>query len=237
MPIYLPQLSAHDVSFPPLARALTEPDGLLAMGGDLSPERLLNAYSQAIFPWFSEDDPILWWSPSVRALFPPDTLSLNRTLKKLLRRHQLSFSINTAFTSVIKQCSAPRAKQPGTWILPQMQQAYIKLNQLGYAHSVEVWHQQQLVGGLYGILVGEMFCGESMFNLMPDMAKLALVALQQHLQCVASGWIDCQMPNPFLLQLGATAMPRVDYVVLLEQCKGRTLPQTHWQPQHFELKP
>ena len=236
MPIYLPQLSAHDVSFPPLTRALTEPDGLLAMGGDLSPERLLSAYSQAIFPWFSEGDPILWWSPSVRALFQPDTLKLNRTLKKLLKRQQLSFSINTAFPAVIKHCSAPRAKQPGTWILPQMQQAYIKLHQLGYAHSIEVWQQQRLVGGLYGIMVGEMFCGESMFNLMPDMAKLALVALQQHLQSTATGWIDCQMPNPFLLQLGATAMPKADYVALLEQCKSCTLPPAHWQPQHLELK-
>jgi leucyl/phenylalanyl-tRNA---protein transferase len=234
--IYLPQLSAHDVSFPKLDHALTEPDGLLAMGGDLSTERLLSAYSKGIFPWFSEGDPLLWWSPSVRAVFAPNTLTLNRTLKKCISRNQLSFSINRAFADVIAHCAAPRAKQPGTWILPQMQQAYIQLHQLGYAHSIEVWQQQKLVGGLYGVLVGSLFCGESMFNRLPDTAKLALVALQQHLQQVAPGWIDCQLPNPFLLQLGARPMPRKDYVVLLQQHVQHSTPEAHWQPQLFTLE-
>lgn len=228
MAIYLPELSAHDVSFPPLHRALSNPDGLLAMGGDLSPARLISAYSQAIFPWFSQGDPLLWWSPSQRAIFAPDTLKLNRTLKKQLKRYQLHFSVNTAFSQVMAHCAAPRAKQPGTWILPEMQQAYLQLHLQGHAHSIEVWQQDKLVGGLYGVLIGSLFCGESMFNLLPDTAKLALVALQQHLQQVAPGWIDCQMPNPFLLQLGAQSLPRADYVSLLQASAAQQTPASHW---------
>jgi len=233
--IYLPELSAHDVSFPKLDRALTEPDGLLAMGGDLSPQRLISAYSQAIFPWFSEGDPILWWSPSVRAVFAPDTLQLNRTLKKQINRYQLRCSINFAFNDVIKCCAAPRAKQPGTWILPEMQHAYRQLHNLGYAHSIEVWQQDKLVGGLYGVLIGKLFCGESMFNLVPNMAKLALVALQHQLQQLGAGWIDCQMPNPFLQQQGAQAISRNDYVRLLYQYGQTTTTADDWQPQYLEL--
>lgn len=235
MPIYLPQLSAHDVSFPELHRALKQPDGLLAMGGDLSPERLISAYSQAIFPWFNEGDPLLWWSPSIRAVFAPHSLKLNRTLKKQLKRFQFSFSINTAFADVIALCAAPRVKQEGTWILPPMQQAYLRLHQQGMAHSIEVWQQDRLVGGLYGVLVGGLFCGESMFNLLPDTAKLALIVLQQHLQQVAPGWIDCQLPNPFLLQQGARPMPRSDYITLLSQLRHQQSPGRHWQAQVLTL--
>jgi leucyl/phenylalanyl-tRNA---protein transferase len=235
VPIYLPELAEHDVSFPELHRALTQPDGLLAMGGDLSPERLLSAYSNAIFPWFNEGDPLLWWSPSMRAVFAPESLPLKRTLKKQIKRYQLSFSVNKAFSAVIAHCAAPRAKQPGTWILPPMQQAYQQLHKQGFAHSIEVWQQDNLVGGLYGVLIGSLFCGESMFNLIPNSAKLALVALQQHLQQVAPGWIDCQMPNPFLLQQGATPLPRPDYVALLHQQRHQLTPAAHWQAQAIVL--
>jgi leucyl/phenylalanyl-tRNA---protein transferase len=233
--IYLPELSPHDVSFPKLHRALSEPDGLLAMGGDLSPSRLMSAYSQAIFPWFSDGDPILWWSPSIRAVFAPNTLKLNRTLKKQIKRYQLRFSVNRAFTDVMQHCAAPRTKQPGTWILPQMQLAYLQLHKKGYAHSIEVWQQENLVGGLYGVLVGSLFCGESMFNRLPDTAKLALVVLQQHLQQVAAGWIDCQLPNPFLLQLGARKLARDDYLTLLQHYAKHIIPVNHWQSR--EIKP
>ena len=235
MAIYLPELAPHDVSFPPLSRVLDDPDGLLAMGGDLSVQRLLSAYQQGIFPWFSEGDPLLWWSPSVRAVFPPDTLRLSRTLKKQIRRHQLHFSVNKAFVRVIKQCAAPRAKQPGTWILPAMQQAYTELHRQGHAHSVEVWQQDTLVGGLYGVQIGNLFCGESMFNQVPDTAKLALVALQCHLQRAAAGWIDCQMPNPFLLQLGVQPLPRPDYLKLLTRLRQQSMPATHWAARDFSL--
>ena len=227
--IYLPELSKHDVSFPKLHHALTEPDGLLAMGGDLSAERLISAYSSGIFPWFSEGDPLLWWSPSVRAIFPPDTLTLNRTLKKQVRRYKLHFSVNTAFAAVIKHCAAPRTRQQGTWILPQMQQAYLQLHHLGYAHSIEVWQQDKLVGGLYGVMIGQLFCGESMFNLLPDTAKIALVVLQYHLKTVAEGWIDCQLPNPFLQQMGVQSIPREEYTSLLQQLKHKAVVKSHWQ--------
>ena len=235
MAIYLPELAAHDVAFPSLHRALHQPDGLLAMGGDLSVPRLISAYSQAIFPWFSHGDPILWWSPSVRAVFAPGSLTLNRSLRKQLARYQFSFTVNQAFDRVIRQCAAPRAKQPGSWILPEMQQAYIALHQQGYAHSIEVWQQAELVGGLYGVQIGSLFCGESMFNLKPDTAKLALVMLQQHLQQLADGWIDCQLPNSFLLQLGATPMPRDNYVALLQQQAVRILPAQHWHSRQLHL--
>ncbi|MBU2115495.1 MAG: leucyl/phenylalanyl-tRNA--protein transferase [Gammaproteobacteria bacterium] len=235
MAIYLPELAAHDVEFPSLHRALHQPDGLLAMGGDLSVPRLISAYSQAIFPWFSHGDPILWWSPSVRAVFAPGSLTLNRSLRKQLARYQFSFTVNQAFDRVIRQCAAPRAKQPGSWILPEMQQAYIALHQQGYAHSIEVWQQAELVGGLYGVQIGSLFCGESMFNLKPDTAKLALVMLQQHLQQLADGWIDCQLPNPFLLQLGATPMSRDNYVALLQQQAVRILPAQHWHSRQLHL--
>ena len=228
MAIYLPELKPHDVSFPPLHRAFKEPDGLLAIGGDLSVPRLLSAYHQGIFPWFNQDDPLLWWSPSVRAVFAPETLKLNRTLKKQLRRHQLHFSLNTAFAKVIRLCAAPRAKQPDTWISPPMQQAYCQLHRQGHAHSIEVWQQDDLVGGLYGVQVGGLFCGESMFNRIPDMAKLALIALQTHLRHAGQGWIDCQMPNPFLLQLGAQPLARDEYIKLLTNQRQQQLPSAHW---------
>lgn len=236
MAIYLPELSTHDVSFPPLHRALSEPDGLLAMGGDLSVPRLLSAYRQGIFPWFSEGDPLLWWSPSTRAVFTPDSLTLSRTLKKQLRRYQLRFSVNLAFAQVISQCAAPRAKQPGTWILPAMQQAYLALHQQGHAHSIEVWQQDNLVGGLYGVQIGGLFCGESMFNRLPDTAKLALVALQHLLQQATEGWIDCQMPNPFLLQLGVQPISRQQYLTLLTAQREASLPAEFWQPRFFVLE-
>ncbi|MCD1599215.1 leucyl/phenylalanyl-tRNA--protein transferase [Rheinheimera aquimaris] len=229
MTIYLPELDAHDVSFPELHHALTEPDGLLAMGGDLSTARLINAYSSGIFPWFSEGDPMLWWSPSVRAVFPPDTLTLNRTLRKQIRRYNLHFSVNTAFAEVTRHCAAPRVRQPGTWILPQMQQAYLQLHHLGFAHSIEVWQHNKLVGGLYGVMIGQLFCGESMFNFLPDAAKIALVVLQQHLKAVAEGWIDCQLPNPFLQQMGVQSIPREEYISLLKQLKDKTVVKSHWQ--------
>lgn len=235
MTIYLPALSEHDVSFPALHHALTEPDGLLAMGGDLSVARLLSAYSSGIFPWFSEDEPILWWSPSVRAVFQPDTLVLNRTLKKQIKRYQLHFSINTAFAQVVKLCAAPRAKQPYTWILPEMQQAYVALHEQGHAHSIEIWQGNTLVGGLYGVMVGQLFCGESMFNLLPDTAKIALIVLQQHLKNVTAGWIDCQLPNPFLLQMGVTPIERKQYINLLQQLKHQTVEPSHWYARNITL--
>ncbi|MCH8536400.1 MAG: leucyl/phenylalanyl-tRNA--protein transferase [Alkalimonas sp.] len=234
MPVYLPELT-QQLTFPPVHQALRQPDGLLAMGGDLQPERLLLAYQSGIFPWFSQGDPLLWWSPSVRALFPPGQLQLNRTLRKQCRKMQYGCSVNIAFEQVIKQCAAPRPYQLDTWILPPMQQAYIQLHQLGYAHSIEIWHQQELVGGLYGLMIGKLFCGESMFNRQPGTAKLAMIALQHHLQQHQAGWIDCQMPNDFLDQLGVCHFPRQQYLALLQELAQQPYPASAWQPHPFKL--
>ena len=235
MTIYLPELAQHDVRFPPVSQALNNPDGLLAMGGDLSANRLVQAYRHAIFPWFSDGDPILWWSPSERAMFAPDTLLLNRSLRKQLRRDDIRFSLNHCFETVTGHCAEPRNKQPNTWILPQMQQAYLQLHHMGIAHSVEVWQNNTLVGGLYGLTIGGLFCGESMFNKVPNAAKLALIALQHHLQQRCTGWIDCQLPNPFLLQMGAHSVARSAYLTLLKQQRDNAVDSAHWQPQPIVL--
>ncbi|WP_333796512.1 leucyl/phenylalanyl-tRNA--protein transferase [Rheinheimera sp.] len=236
MPIYLPELREDPHWFPPLSESLSYPDGLLAMGGDLSPQRLLAAYQSAIFPWFGEDEPILWWSPATRAVFAPHQLQLNRSLKKYLKKQQYHFSCNMAFTDVVRLCAAPRANQQGTWIVPQMQKAYLALHLAGVAQSIEVWRGSELVGGLYGLTIGGLFCGESMFNLEANTAKLALVMLQKQLQRYSAGWIDCQMPNPFLLQLGVQPLPRADYLLLLNQLKYQQVPTEFWLAQALEFE-
>lgn len=236
MPIYLPELLADDLRFPPVAQALSKPDGLLAMGGDLSPARLQLAYQSGIFPWFSAGDPLLWWSPAVRAVFAPNTLTFNRTLRKQWQKGGFEVTVNHDFAAVIRQCAAPRPTQADTWILPPIQQAYLSLHQQGIAHSVEIWQQQQLVAGLYGVQVGELFCGESMFNHIPNGAKFALIALQQHLQSHAEGWIDCQIPNRFLLQLGATTLHRTDYLALLTRLSSASPPAAHWRRQRLTIR-
>lgn len=236
MVIYLPELSKQSLEFPPVSQALTEPDGLLAMGGDLSPERLLKAYQTGIFPWFSPGDPLLWWSPSQRAIFKPSALKPNRSLRKLLNQTPFQITINTAFSQVIRACSAPRPSQQGTWIVPDIQKAYIALHQQGHAHSIEVWRQEELVGGCYGVMVGQLFCGESMFNTLPNTAKIALAALQQHLGSFATGYIDCQMMNPFLQQLGAEPLSRSTYLTLLANHKARLCPPDVWRQQRLELE-
>ncbi|MDR2892838.1 MAG: leucyl/phenylalanyl-tRNA--protein transferase, partial [Deltaproteobacteria bacterium] len=171
MPVY--QLSGHDLTFPP-AR-LAEPDGLLAVGGDLSLPRLLAAYSQGIFPWYAEGLPILWYSTHPRCVLFPEKLHVPRSLARLLRQGKFIFSVNQSFATVIRQCAAtPRPGQPGTWILPEMIQAYCELHEAGYAHSVEVWQGENLVGGLYGVALGRVFFGESMFYAVPDASKAAV---------------------------------------------------------------
>lgn len=235
MAIELAQLTKDPSWFPPLGLALREPDGLLAFGGDLSIERLQQAYRRGIFPWFNADDPLLWWSPSVRAVFAPHTLRINRTLRKEIRRGGFEFSCNRAFDQVIAACADPRAKQAGTWIQPSIQQAYIALHRNNLAHSIEVWQHDELVGGLYGLQIGELFCGESMFNRKPNTAKLALSMLQQHLSGFSQGWIDCQMPNPFLLSQGATPVSRSEYLLILRALRDSAVAPKHWQARSLEL--
>ena len=194
--------------FPPVSRALKSPNGLLAAGGDLSPSRLLDAYSKGIFPWFSEGDPILWWSPDPRMVLFPDELRVSRSLRKTVQRGVYETRFDTAFRAVIEACAAPRAGQMGTWILPEMVAAYTTLHDLGYAHSVESWREGELVGGLYGVALGRVFFGESMFSHAPDASKVALVKLVERLLAQQFRLIDCQQATAHLASLGAREVPR-----------------------------
>jgi len=198
--------------FPPIATALREPNGLLAAGGDLSPQRLLNAYSLGIFPWFSEGDPILWWSPDPRMVLFPSELKLSHSLAKVLRNKPYEVRVDSAFRTVMESCStAPRPGQSGTWISTQMIDAYCHLHKLGYAHSVETWIDGELAGGLYGVALGRVFFGESMFRRKTDASKIAFIHLVKQLEAWGFGMIDCQMNTRHLASLGAHEISRDEF--------------------------
>ncbi|MCE5180315.1 MAG: leucyl/phenylalanyl-tRNA--protein transferase [Betaproteobacteria bacterium] len=197
--------------FPPLESALREPNGLLAAGGDLSPRRLVAAYSKGIFPWFSPGEPILWWSPDPRMVLFPADLKISRSLRKTLKKSGYAVRADTAFRTVMQQCAAPRDGQPGTWISPAMIAAYTELHEQGIAHSVETWANGKLVGGLYGVALGRMFYGESMFSLASDTSKIAFVHLARQLERWGFGMIDCQMKTAHLATLGAREIPRAEF--------------------------
>ncbi|WP_111656642.1 leucyl/phenylalanyl-tRNA--protein transferase [Isoalcanivorax indicus] len=198
-------------TFPPTRYALDDPNGLLAIGNDLGVDTLLQAYRRGIFPWFSEGQPPLWWTPDPRLVLEPDAFHISRSLRKCLRRDPFQFSIDQAFTSVMSACAAPRDDQDGTWITDEMRDAYTALHHAGHAHSVEVWQGQQLVGGFYGVNLGAMFFGESMFSRCANASKaaLALFCLLRNAHGVTL--IDCQMETPHLLSLGARPVARVDF--------------------------
>jgi len=204
-------------SFPPVESALRDPNGLLAMGGDLSVERLLDAYRLGIFPWFNPGEPILWWSPDPRMVLVPQEIRVTRSLAKRIRNGGFELRVDTAFADVMRACAAPRDGALGTWISPAMVAAYTRLFDAGYAHSVETWHDGVLVGGLYGVAIGRMFYGESMFSRMPDASKAALVHLARQLQQWNFGLIDCQMETPHLASLGARTMPRTVFTARLAE--------------------
>lgn len=211
-------LNPYDPSdFPNVSLALPEPNGLLAVGGDLSVERLLAAYQRGIFPWYSGDQPILWWSPDPRSVLFPDKLHISRSLHKTLRKQLFSITLDQAFEKVIQACSEPRADDHGTWITDEMQQAYIRLHQAGYAHSVESWLNGQLVGGLYGVALGKVFYGESMFSCVSDASKVAFVFLVQQLRRWQFALIDCQIETAYLNQFGAELIARNKFIKLLNQ--------------------
>ncbi|RUO22449.1 leucyl/phenylalanyl-tRNA--protein transferase [Aliidiomarina iranensis] len=206
-----------DFSFPDTSLALKDPDGLLAVGGCLSVERLYNAYKNGIFPWYSEDDPILWWSPSERAVIFPDDLYVNRSLRKFFRKNPYRVTLNSAFQRVIQACAyIPRGPGNGTWITEEMISAYVALHHAGYAHSIEIWQDEALVGGLYGVLIGQIFCGESMFSAEPNASKLALVALRNHFQPAGLTLIDCQLENQHLINMGAISITREAFIKKLK---------------------
>lgn len=207
----IPWLTA-DSPFPPLEMALTKPNGLLAAGGDLSPQRLISAYRQGIFPWFNEDEPILWWSPDPRMVLFPSELKISRSLKKVLRKGHYKICTDRHFDQVMRSCAAaPREGQSGTWIHPEMMMAYTSLHKMGLAHSVETWIDDKLVGGLYGIALGKVFFGESMFSSITDASKIALVHLVKQLEHQGVGMIDCQMKTAHLASFGAREIPRKEF--------------------------
>ena len=219
----LPEFLGPGTPFPDPECALEEPNGLLAIGADLQPDRLLDAYRRGIFPWYSEGDPLLWWSPDPRMLLFPKEFHASRSLKKTIRNKPLTVTVNRAFADVVDGCAAPRSGDSGTWILPEMQQAYGRLHESGHAHSVEVWSGDQLVGGLYGISLGRLFFGESMFSRVSDASKVALAALVALARQHDFSFIDCQMENPHLTRLGARPVARRDFLAELKQ-------GLDWQP-------
>lgn len=206
--------------FPSVEHALAEPNGLLAVGGDLSVPRLLDAYRHGIFPWFNPGEPILWWSPDPRMVLFPQEVRVSRSLAKRMRQGGFEIRTDTAFTEVMKACAAPRRSHThedvaGTWISPMMVTAYARLYQQGFAHSVEVWEHDELVGGLYGVAIGRMFYGESMFSRVPDASKIALVALCRQLERWRFGMIDCQMETDHLASMGARPISRSTFCTKL----------------------
>ena len=206
------QLPEQELIFP--EPSLAEPDGLLAIGGDLSRDRLILAYQHGIFPWFSEGDPICWFSPHERCVIYPNQVKVSKSMKKVLKDEIFTVTMDTAFEEVIASCAqTPRRDQDGTWITTAMQDAYIDLHQNGWAHSVEVWYDDQLAGGLYGMHINNVFCGESMFSLMSNASKTALIWL---CQTNKFSLIDCQVPNDHLLSLGAEMISRETYTAILQ---------------------
>ncbi len=212
----------EEAVFPRLDTALAEPNGLLAAGGDLSPQRMIAAYRHGIFPWYSAGEPILWWSPDPRMVLFPEELSISRSLAKTLRNARYEVRLDTAFGDVVKACAGkPRAGQSGTWITPEMLAAYRELHLLGYAHSVETWIGDTLAGGLYGVAIGRAFYGESMFSHARDASKIALAHLCAHLKRRGFGIIDCQMETRHLASLGARPIPRRDFAARLDDLCAR----------------
>jgi leucyl/phenylalanyl-tRNA---protein transferase len=231
MPIFL---LGEEPIFPPAQ--LADEDGIIATGGDLSPLRLLNAYTSGIFPWYEEGEPILWWSPDPRLVLLPDQLHISNSMKKLFKQKTFQVTVDKAFTEVMQKCSLPRRNQDGTWISTEMKDAYFKLHQLGYAHSIEAWqinggnkNDRQLVGGLYGVSMGMCFFGESMFALKANASKYAFLTFSQILFKMGFQLIDCQVPTNHLKTLGAVEIPRIEFLALLhEGLKHETL-LGNWQ--------
>jgi leucyl/phenylalanyl-tRNA--protein transferase len=207
----IPWLGVDD-PFPPVEEALREPNGLLAAGGDLSVPRLIDAYAHGIFPWFSDGDPLLWWSPDPRMVLMTDELHVSRSLGRLLRSSPYVVTFDRAFRDVVAGCAGPRAHGEGTWITSEMAAAYERLAERGYAHSVEVWAADELAGGLYGVALGRMFYGESMFSRRTGASKVALAHLVEHLGPRGVEMIDCQMSTAHLASLGAREMPRAEFL-------------------------
>lgn len=226
-PVRLHWLDPRDPrqTFPPAHLAMRNPNGLLAIGGDLKPERLVQAYSQGIFPWFNPNEPILWWCPDPRAIFEPGGVHLSRSLQRTLRRGEFALSLDRAFDAVLDGCAAPRTGSHGTWLGTEMKRAYTQLFERGLCHSVEVWRHGTLIGGLYGVALGQAFFGESMFSRETDASKIALSQLAHQLDAWGYTLIDCQIASPHLQRMGALTLPRERFLLRLREAinaPGRT---------------
>lgn len=223
----LPWLDDEDLRFPDPASAMREPNGLLAVGGDLRPRRLLQAYQLGIFPWFSEGQPPLWWSPDPRMVLFPDEVHISRSMNKLLKHDPFTITSDRCFREVLEGCAGPRKGSDGTWLSPRMQAAYLALHRLGHAHSVEVWRDGALAGGLYGIALEGIFFGESMFSRVTNASKVAFIHLARTLGSAGFRLIDCQVANPHLLSLGARNIPRATFMRYLP-VQGEISSPTPW---------
>ena len=217
----LPWLDHGFPAFPPTEWALDEPNGLLAAGGELNADWLQTAYPKGIFPWFNDGEPILWWSPSPRCVLFPDKFHPSRSLRKRMRQLNYEVRIDSSFTAVMRACAAPRSMQEGTWISPAFISAYTELAKRGVGHSIELWTEGELVGGLYGLAIGKLFFGESMFSAIPDASKICLYHLAEKLGQAGYAVIDCQVYNPHLHSLGAEEIDREQFEQLLLSCNDR----------------
>lgn len=221
-----------DEDFPAANQALRDPAGLLAAGSVLTTTRLLEAYSRGIFPWYNPGDPVLWWNPDPRMVLFPQELTVPRSLAKVLRKRHYEIRVDTAFAEVIAGCARPRAQQNGTWLSAEMIAAYTRLHEMGVAHSIETWIEDRLAGGLYGLALGRVFYGESMFTLVPDASKIAFVHLVRQLQRWNFGVIDCQMYTPHLARFGAREIPRPDFIAHLNNLVNLPAVPTPWRFDH-----
>jgi leucyl/phenylalanyl-tRNA--protein transferase len=224
----IPFLDSDD-PFPPVEFAMRDPNGLLAAGADLSPHRLLDAYANGIFPWFGEDDPLLWWSPDPRMVLFTGELHVSRSLRRVARSSRFQITLDLAFREVMRGCGEPREGQEGTWITPAMMDAYTDLARRGHAHSVEAWEDGSLAGGLYGVAIGRMFFGESMFARRSDASKVAFVYLVRQLERWGVPMIDCQMSTSHLASLGAREIPRVEFLDRLRHLVNEPMIASPWQ--------
>lgn len=218
-----------DAAFPDPRLALAQPNGLLAMGGDLSPQRLRRAYASGIFPWYNPDESILWWCPNPRTVLDTDAVHVSRRLARTLNRGDYAVTLDTAFNDVLAGCAGPRADSPDTWLGPEMRAAYAQLHALGDAHSIEVWHHGELIGGLYGIALGHMFFGESMFSRQTDASKIALVWLARQLADWGYPMIDGQVGSGHLYRMGARDLPRSDFLTIIDNLQKGMEPPVPWR--------
>ena len=222
-------------AFPNVEHALVEPDGLLAAGGDLSSERLLAAYRRGIFPWYEEGQPILWWSPNPRCILRPESLHVATRLKRQIKTSSLTLSFNSAFGEVVRACAGKRDSQRGTWITQQMLSAYERLHDEGWAHSIEVMDGDRLVGGIYGLCIGRVFFGESMFSVEANASKIALLGLSNYMLSNGMPLIDCQVESKHLLTLGAITIPRSEFIATLDEACEAAKPHRNWPSAAIEV--